>query len=96
MAEENSADYGQPKTQEPVKALPEQPLKKDIKAGKVLTGDDANVKTSTQTPDPNVTSVGDTTDTEVTGTVTGRANTTTSSTTAPSTTTRSTSTTSGT
>lgn len=76
MAEENAADYGTPVTEEPMKNLPAQPLKKDIKAGKVITGDDADVKTSTQTPDPNVTSVGDTDNTTVSGTVTGDANTT--------------------
>lgn len=91
MSEENPADYGAPKTELPVKAIPDQPLKKDIKAGKVLTGD-SETKLSTETPDPNVTSLGDTTDTVTSGTVTGDANTTRST----SRTSRSTSTTDGT
>jgi hypothetical protein len=92
MSEENPADYGYPKTELPVKALPDQPLKKDVKAGKVLTGD-SETKLSTETPDPNVTSIGDITDTLTSGTVTGDANTTRSTTTRTS---RSTSTTDGT
>lgn len=91
MSEENPADYGYPKTELPLKNLAEQPLKKDVKAGKVLTAD-AEVKPSTETPDPNVTSIGDTTDTTTSGTVTGDANTTRSTTR----TSRSTSTTDGT
>jgi len=79
MSEENPADYGYPKTELPIKGLPDQPLKKDVKAGKVLTGD-SETKLSTQTPDPNVTSVGDTTETLTSGTVTGDANTTRSTT----------------
>lgn len=63
----------------PLKGLPTHALKKDIKAGKVITGDDA--KTSTQTPDPNVTSVASTGDTVTSGTVTGDANVTRSTTT---------------
>lgn len=90
MSEENPADYGYPKTELPVKALPDQPLKKDVKAGKVLTGD--SEKLSTETPDPNVTSLGDTTDTTTSGIVTGDANTTRSTTRSS----RSTSTTNGT
>lgn len=90
MSEENPADYGYPKTELPVKALPDQPLKKDVKAGKVITGD--SEKLSTETPDPNVTSLGDTTDTITSGTVTGDANTTRSTTRSS----RSTSTTDGT
>jgi hypothetical protein len=80
MAEEkeNPADYGTPKYQAPLKGIPEQPLKKDIKAGKVITSE-TDTKLSTETPDPNVTSVGDTTDTTTSGTNTGRANTTRSS-----------------
>jgi len=92
MSEENAADYGTPKTELPLKNLAEQPLKKDVKAGKVLTAD-AETKLSTETPDPNVTSVGGTTDTVTSGTVTGDANTTRSTTTRTS---RSTSTTDGT
>ena len=91
MSEENPADYGSPKTELPLSALPDQPLKKDIKAGKVLTAD-SETKPSTETPDPNVTSVGDTTDTTTSGTVTGDANTTRSTTRSS----RSTSTTDGT
>lgn len=75
MSEENPADYGSPKTELPLKNLAEQPLKKDVKADKVLTAD-AEVKLSTETPDPNVTSLGDTTDSVTSGTVTGDANTT--------------------
>lgn len=91
MSEENSADYGSPKTELPLSALPDQPLKKDVKAGKVLTAD-SETKLSTETPDPNVTSVGDTTKTTTSGTVTGDANTVRSTTR----TSRSTSTTNGT
>lgn len=75
---ENPADYGFPKTQGPLENLPAQPLKKDVKAGKVQTSD-STPKTSTETPDPNVTSVGDTTDTTTSGTNTGRGNVTRSS-----------------
>lgn len=75
MSEVNAADYGSPKTELPLKNLAEQPLKKDVKAGKVLTAD-AEVKLSTETPDPNVVSVGGTTDSVTSGTVTGDANTT--------------------
>lgn len=66
MAEENTDQYGEPKTEFPVKGISEKVLKKDIKAGKVVTGDTS--KTSTQTPDPNVTSVGDTTGVNTTDT----------------------------
>lgn len=91
MSEENPADYGKPKTELPLKNLAPQPLKKDVKAGKVLTGD-SEAKLSTETPDPNVESLGDTT--TVTST-TANGGTTTRST--PSrTTSRSTSTTDGT
>lgn len=79
MSEENAADYGSPKTELPLKNLAEQPLKKDVKAGKVLTAD-AEVKLSTETPDPNVASLGSTTDSVTSGTVTGDANTTRSTT----------------
>lgn len=91
MSEENAADYGTPKTELPLKNLAEQPLKKDVKAGKVHTAD-AETKLSTETPDPNVVSVGDTTDSVTSGTVTGDANTTRSTTRSS----RSTSTTDGT
>jgi hypothetical protein len=91
MSKENPADYGSPKTELPLKNLADQPLKKDVKAGKVLTAD-SETKLSTETPDPNVTSVGGTADTVTSGTVTGDANTTRSTTR----TSRSTSTTDGT
>jgi len=90
MSEENAADYGTPKTELPLKNLAEQPLKKDVKAGKVLTAD-SETKLSTETPDPNVISVGGT-DSVTSGTVTGDANTTRSTTRSS----RSTSTTDGT
>lgn len=68
MSEENPADYGTPVTELPLSALPDQPLKKDIKAGKVLTAD-SETKVSTETPDPNVVSLGDTTtDVDTSGT----------------------------
>lgn len=90
MTKENPGDYGAPKKQGRVKGFKrEHATKKDIAEGLVLTAEDI-VKTSVDTPDPHVTSIGDTTDTEVAGTVTGRANTTTSGPTAPTTTTRST------
>lgn len=61
MAEEENTDqYGEPKTEFPVKELDDVEVSKDdVKKGRVATGD--RKKTSTQTPDPNVVSVGDTT-----------------------------------
>lgn len=91
---ENTDDYGSAKKEGPLKGIPTHALKKDIKAGKVLTGDDT--KTSAQTPDPNVTSTGSDTDGGTSGTVTGDANTTRSTTTTRTTQSGGTATTSGT
>lgn len=86
MAEkENPADYGHPKTEGPLKGMktyhePEE----NIEEGLVVTAD-AEPKASTDTPDPNVVSVGDDADTIATGTNTGDANVTRSTNTSSST-----------
>lgn len=91
MAEEKEADYGSAKREGRLRGMSARALKKSTQEGEVLTAED-EVKTSTQTPDPNVTGAGNTSDSTsiVSGTVTGRANTTTSSPTAPAKATKST------
>lgn len=71
MSEENPADYGSPKTELPIEDTVNLSSKKDEKT-------EPEEKTSTETPDPNVKSLGSGettgTDSAVSGTVTGRSN----------------------
>lgn len=60
MTKENPADYGEPKTQQPLYEQSDRVLNKAEKDGKIVTGE-SEEKLSTQTPDPNVESLGDTT-----------------------------------
>lgn len=57
---ENEHQYGEAKREGPLEVPPESRLKREVKQGRAIDTSAEPETTSTQTPDPNVDSVGDT------------------------------------
>lgn len=57
---ENEHKYGEARREGPIEVAPESRLKREVKQGKAIDISSEPETTSTQTPDPNVDSVGDT------------------------------------
>lgn len=70
---ENEHQYGTAKREYPAEVVPESRLKREVKQGRAVDGTSEPETTSTQTPDPNVETIGDTltaTDTDAASTTT--------------------------